>query len=355
MRLEHAIKRIKYFDSLPHPIESKWYGLDSHLLDWLGLPRSVQIVVQMYHGPDSYSDTLPVYLARQAPVLVGRDETKENYEKQGKVAFVTGSVHAHYRHMQGIQKSPDARGTIAFPSHSTHHNHAQFDVASYAEKLLALPERFQPVAVCAYWKDILNGNTQAFLDRGIPVFTAGHIFDPNFCVEFYDILKNFAYATSNVALGTASFLSIEMGLPFFVMGAEAHYFLDGQDPNINEDWSTETRFIERACQDPLAKEFYRILPRWEDMAPDADVTLSKTLADLTFHMMGGNAKIDKHQLRKLIFLSHIQTNPSVMHKVKWLIYNQDILPKDVCSSIFHDNPEMRDLCHVLREYPEIFR
>ncbi len=107
-------------------------------------------------------------------------------------------------------------GTIVFPSHSSHHIEAVFDIKSLAKKIKNLAPEFQPVTVCIYWKDYLLGKHRKYEELGIPVISAGHIYDKNFLISFYDMCKNFKYATSN-DFGSHVFYSIFSGCSFFLL------------------------------------------------------------------------------------------------------------------------------------------
>jgi hypothetical protein len=110
----------------------------------------------------------------------------------------------------------ERKGTIVFPSHSTHHIEAKFDIEFLAKKIKNLDAEFQPVTVCIYWKDYLLGKHKEYEKLGIPVISAGHIYNKNFLISFYDMCKNFKYATSN-DFGSHVFYSIFSGCSFFLL------------------------------------------------------------------------------------------------------------------------------------------
>lgn len=120
------------------------------------------------------------------------------------------------RKINQIEKSADAKGTIAFPTHSTADINNLTDVKKYIEQLKALPEKFQPISVSLHISDIKKNEHRIYLENGIPVYTAGGNND-NFAKNFYNILKNFSYATSNL-IGSCTYYSVEMGVPFFIYG-----------------------------------------------------------------------------------------------------------------------------------------
>lgn len=125
------------------------------------------------------------------------------------------------------------RGTIVFPVHSTPKSAIQFDQQEYARRLSDLPDQFQPVVACIYWKDYGHGHHEPYLKHGIRVVTAGHMYDPDFLLRFYDTCRQFRYSASNF-IGTNLFLSVAAGCRFF--------YLDSGpiDHNFHEDEVKDT-------------------------------------------------------------------------------------------------------------------
>jgi hypothetical protein len=105
------------------------------------------------------------------------------------------------------------QGTIVFPVHSTHWISAEFDNESFADLLLQLPKQMQPVVVCIYWKDYLQGAHEPYMRRGLKVVSAGHMFDRDFLLRFYDLCRRFKYALGN-EIGTHLFYSLVSGCSY---------------------------------------------------------------------------------------------------------------------------------------------
>lgn len=114
-------------------------------------------------------------------------------------------------------------GTIFFPAHSSHRLTVLVDYGAVADRLLALGEEFKPITVCIYWKDYLLGAHQPFLDKGIRVVSAGHIYDKVFLHRLYHLLRTHSYASSNVP-GSHIFYSLAAGCAYFhLTGREPEY------------------------------------------------------------------------------------------------------------------------------------
>ena len=110
------------------------------------------------------------------------------------------------------------RGTLVFPCHSTHSITTTFDQRSYAKRLKSLPEEYQPVYICGYWKDILDGRLDAYEEQGLPVVTCGHMYDSEFMLRFHDLCRQFRYTVSN-SIGTHLFQSVASGCRFFFLAS----------------------------------------------------------------------------------------------------------------------------------------
>jgi len=146
-----------------------------------------------------------------------------------KPCYVLRSPFVFCREVNKIQKSPDAKGTLAFSAHSTPNIDDLSNLDDYVKDLKALPEEMQPVSVCLHMHDINKGHHKVFLKHGIPVYTAGHVCDYRFAERFYGILKNFKYATSNM-IGSYTYYAVEMGIPFSIYG-DKPVFENSKDPN----------------------------------------------------------------------------------------------------------------------------
>jgi hypothetical protein len=243
--LDAAIERIKSFHAKPTPPAVDWYGQSGVIRQLLDLPSFLPLLVQASHGI-LLSDR-PALADRdaQGPVLVqNRAVAKVLRDAYGRHAYAMGSFYVHHRRLNGIEQSPDARGTLAFPAHSTHLNELEFDWKSYALELRALPDRFHPITVCLYWKEVLEGIHLIMLDAGFEVATAGHMFDPQFTHNLYHLLRRHRYAAGN-SLGSHLAIAVEMGIPYVHHGGTPLFHCpSGREPEAlagkftELDWGT---------------------------------------------------------------------------------------------------------------------
>ena len=198
-----------------------FYGQAAVLKKYAGFPDRYPLKAVLEHGLffDDWmwdidrSARLPLYFSSSAHRA--RIHTRKTGRPSIPIGFGFLYAQATFREIHGIEEAKDIRrGTIVFPSHSTHHVKTVYDHERYAGTLDALPERYKPVTVCIYWKDILHGYHAFYEKKGFRIVTAGHIFDPDFLYRFYDICRHFKYSTSN-NIGGHLFYSVKSGCRFF--------------------------------------------------------------------------------------------------------------------------------------------
>lgn len=230
--LEQQIQRIQAFEArCPSPEAHQCYGLGKWLRRDLALPASVPLHIHMDHGVRVSDVMTNCDLLSDRPIFFTTAAQRDEYYKQtGKRAYVSGSPFVACRRLNQIEPASEARGTVAFPVHSTHLIDVVIDWEQYADDLLSLPAEYQPVTVCLYWKDLLAGRHTPFIERGMAVVTTGHMADPDFATIFYTILRRHRYCTSNM-VGSYTFYAVEMGMPFFIYGMPPAFNNHGHDHN----------------------------------------------------------------------------------------------------------------------------
>ncbi len=211
---------------------SEIYGFGKYLREYGFYPSWLPLYVYIDHGAATAEIPFPHELNSGAPVMFYHSarSVEKWKEKSAKPCYVFYSPFVYYRHSRKIEIAPDAKGTIAFLGHSTPSVEDMSDIDDYVRALSELPSTFQPVAVCLHMHDIRKGVHRELLKRGFPVFTAGNTSDDRFVERFYDLIRNFRYATSNLA-GSYLHYCVEMGIPFSIYGNQPKYINRG-DPNV---------------------------------------------------------------------------------------------------------------------------
>lgn len=176
--------------------------------------------VRIQHGWYSRISSDNTDLNSGQPVIFLWNERilREWQAKSEKPAVVIGAPFVMLRRSLGIVQSVSARGTIAFPQHSTTNNESVYDVVKYCQELKSLPEKCKPITICLHYKDPVT-HKRAFSDYGFHTVSAGHSRQPNagFFRRFYQLLSQHRFTTSN-DLGSYTFYAVEMGIPFFLHG-----------------------------------------------------------------------------------------------------------------------------------------
>lgn len=290
--LKSSIEKIIFYEkTIGSPSGVNSYRMGYWLKKYIGLPDFIPIYVEMDHGVYLIDEPNQCQLKTRLPVFVTRERQKLELLKHSKQSHVMGSPFIHYRRLNKIEIYPDAKGTVCFPVHSTHLINVIFDWEKYAQDLLRLPPRLHPITVCLYWKDLLEKRYEFFLANNIPVVTAGHIADPNFTQNFYSILRNHQYSTSN-QISSCAFYSIEMNIPFF---------LYGQSPMFNNFGGDHNRplgnFDLNDVSDLKNLEQYFIFPYFDD------IKITREIKNLCDEKLGLNDFIDRENLRKVIILA----------------------------------------------------
>jgi hypothetical protein len=212
------------FKLTPSPYWSaEIYGFGKYLRKYGYFPSFLPLCVHTDHGPGVVMQ-FKSELTSSAPVQLFHSPTSvadwKRVSKKPCYCFFSPAVFG--RRVNGVTAAPDAKGTIAFPAHTTIHLEDRSNVNVYMDQLRGLPAEYQPVGICLHPTDVLKGLHRAFLARGFEVNTAGHFYDDAFSDRFYDIIRRYRYGTSNY-LGSYAYYCVEMGIPFFLYGQEPDY------------------------------------------------------------------------------------------------------------------------------------
>jgi len=196
-----------------------FYGNDRVLKRYAGIPEDRPLKVVVPHGI-VFNDRYLWEGERRAllpAVLAYSGYRARAYERETAMVAMRCAVPFAYLPRLLGEAPPAARaGTLFFPSHSSHRVTTAADFAGLAEVLVRLDERFQPVTVCIYWRDFQLGRHSPFLDRGLRVVSAGHMYDPAFLFRLYYLCQSHRYACGN-HVGSSLLYAVLAGCRFFVL------------------------------------------------------------------------------------------------------------------------------------------
>lgn len=217
--------------------ETRNYGFNEIIKQYARFPWYLPLPAHFEHGWTPIEDALKSDLASSKPLmLVFSKRRAEAWKNKSRIPVsIMGAPFIHYKNMHQIRQKPEAKGTVAFPSHSTYDLKSQFSIDKYCRELKNLPLEFQPVTICLFWLDFIEEKADIYRKFGFKVVSAGHKFSIglDFVKNFYQILSSHKYATSN-EVGSYTFYAVDLGLPFFLTGKTPLIANLGKDVNIGQ-------------------------------------------------------------------------------------------------------------------------
>lgn len=241
-------------DQLPHAASwlfwpTELYSFGRCYREWIGWPTRLPIPVYGDHGVTTASTFQPHELQNPANVHLtfnGERARLNQHLPNRRVEHVTHPW-ITYRRRHGIERSDAARGTLVFYSHTNVGTELDpaYDIDAYFAQLAELPSEYEPLVLCLHMHDIHKGYHRELRRYGLPILTAGDTSSPFFVDRWYDLVRRFAYATSNSG-GSDVYYCTELGIPYFLYGPEPSRinYADRQNP-----------LGELRAQDPLAARF----------------------------------------------------------------------------------------------------
>lgn len=266
------------------------YGFEKLIKEYARFPKFIPLPAHFEHGWTPLEDPLPGDLKTNMPLmLVFSNRRKSAWEKHSSIPVeIIGSPMVFYRKKNKIKRSSSASGTIVFPSHSTKDIDVKYDIDDFCNRLLNLPLEFHPFTICLHWEDIKRNVDKLYKNKGFEVVTAGDMYSDQFPRNFYNILKNYKYSASN-EVGTYTFYSIEMGIPFFLIGEPAVRINNGNDINIDKKIYNINEFK----YGEIAKNLFSQVQTY--ISPEQLEFVNKEL--------GNNELVDRHKLHFLLWKS----------------------------------------------------
>jgi hypothetical protein len=279
-----------------------------------GYPYWLPLFVYAHHGVSHNIHPYPHDIENDAPaMLVFNNMAQQRYQAVSKKpCYVITMPYVQFRRQNLIQKSPEARGTLAFPSHSREDMESVFDIDNYIKALKALPEDFHPICVCLHWIDIKRGRHKIFINNGLPVYTAGNIYDFDFVVRFYNVLKHFKYTTSN-HVGAYTFYSVEMGIPFSLYGEEGYLKSDNCSNSTTE---SIIRFDTPSEDLPDLSIYYKETSLFSGLNRE----ISRQQHDFVSEILGIEQGLNGQELKKVLVSSLLSSSRPIIRLSKRMVY-----------------------------------
>jgi len=208
------------------------YSLGYWLKDYGFYPKRFPLFTYMDHG-NTLFDTIAQHEIENDSPLIFKFPPRlviEYKKVSEKPVHCLLNPSIHYRLKNKIKPSIEAKGTLFFLAHSTP---AIDDLTNWDEfivNLINIPKQYEPIDFCLHHHDVVKGLDRIFISKGFKVVTAGNPHENTYARIFYNILRNYKYTLSNL-IGSYTFYSIEMGIPFSLFGNEPIYN-NKEDNNI---------------------------------------------------------------------------------------------------------------------------
>lgn len=235
----NIVERVHYYERRAVPKYPYWYGMKKALYTSVGLPEWKPVSCHLQHGVGMWLERQrPDVLTLESPypVIFVENAYQVNLCKEfddprlDRPTYPIGSIFPRYRKFRGIERRPDAKGSLVYPSHSAELVAAEVNWEVFIEEYKQLPAKYHPLTISIYFKDYLKGVHEIFLKAGFDVVMAGHMSDPNFVDHFYDILPRFKYVIGN-DYGSYLYYALDMGIPCFFHGTAGRYMAKAEERN----------------------------------------------------------------------------------------------------------------------------
>lgn len=269
-----------------------YYGMAATLKRYADYPDAKTIRAVIPHGVYLNDDQIIPYerTSLLPAVLAYPDYRAPVYARLARTPSVLSS--APFLYAEEMIPPPERRvGALYFPVHSTHRLSVAMDHAAIAEHILEWPDELGPVTVMMYWRDYELGYQRPYVDRGIPVASAGHMYDPMFLPRLAYLLKRHALLVTN-GLGSHVFYGVQAGCAVRLVDHEYEYA--GNPDHMATDAPTLSPERRKAAAD-IERAFS--VDGWE--------TTEEQRA-LTDYHLGSRHRRGPHELAELLdWLEHV--------------------------------------------------
>lgn len=198
-----------------------YYGHATILKRYAQCMPEYQIKGTVEHGIYLGNYTWDVELNAPLPAIIAFSNYRCRLlkEKTSKALFAVGpflryAPHFLNRQVLESEKKRLRKNLLVFPPHSTHWVYEHYDIHGFCRKLESIGKEFDNIRICLYWKDILRGQAEEYMQHGFECVTAGHIYDPLFLPRLKSIIESATIAMSS-EVGTQLGYCVFMNKPVF--------------------------------------------------------------------------------------------------------------------------------------------
>jgi hypothetical protein len=231
---------------------NEYYGIATVLKDYAGVPQTRPLKALVPHGV--YLNDHAVAHA-EATAVVPAVMSYPDYRAQAyrrstdKVVLPSAAPFLYACEMLRADERPERGGTLVFPVHSTRFISANTDHNYIADLAAGLNPSGGTTSVCMYFHDVRKGHHKPYIDRGLNVVSAGHLFDTAFLYRLAALMLTHECVLTN-SLGSHVFYAIAAGCSVRILDVAYEYSGDTQralaeDPGLTPERQQEVERITR--------------------------------------------------------------------------------------------------------------
>lgn len=283
--------------------ETRNYGFNEIIKQYARFPWYRPLPCHFEHGwtPSDYAPKSDLTTDKPLMLTISGRRAKSWKRKSQIPVEIVGAPFIHFKNMRKIVRQINAKGTVAFPGHSTYDDKSQYSTEQYCRDLKNLAEEFQPITICLFWLDYIEKEADIYRKHGFKVMTAGYKFSIglNFAKNFYKILSSHKYATSN-DVGSYMFYAVDLGLPFFLSGqAPAPNYVEEYINTDNSDLANDFTHGKIATRIFSTGPVTEISPQQKKYV-DQEMGLNDCLSQAQLHNLLNQYNKSYRSLRKTI-------------------------------------------------------
>jgi hypothetical protein len=236
---------------------NSWYGSARVIRDYCGWPQNRSLPMVVPHGVNLLSadlDTWEPELTAALPALYSFPPSRDAaYRRLTDKTVIAGC--SPWLYIRKPDVSAAGKSVLLMPAHSSHHVRSDTDAGLFVQAARArFPDR--AIQCCIYWQDVQLDRHRQYLDMGIPVVSAGHMFDPFFFERLATIFAA-ADAVFTNEIGSHVFYAAAMGVPVLVTDA------------VGVEWVAPQETLDRDCGvGPFHDDVLEILPLFRTDSPN---------------------------------------------------------------------------------------
>ncbi len=228
-----------------------FYGHADVLRAYAGIESHASLKAAIEHGPTLFPNAEDPDLMSRLPryfcAAPQRARFVEEHARHDVAAVAIGPPVLYARALAA--EPPEAldgptRRLIFFDAHSSDYLTARYDVDATISRLTAYRDDFEELVVCLYWRDILLGRAEPYLQAGFRCVTAGHVFDNRFLFRLVRILTSASVVFTD-RLGSHLLYALALDKPVWLDFCSVEYDLAADAPH-GELRAQEGELVERA-------------------------------------------------------------------------------------------------------------